>query len=137
MPATSKPSFPEDAWNSRLFAQYRQLVGPTTEAPDPFLWGAFAGAFSFLLGRDARFAWGTGFQVPTLLIALVGTTGKARKSTAIDDVISVIVDPLRARGGDGMSDPTDVVVGSGSGEGFAASLSDKRFTARDGLDEDS
>ena len=73
--------FPESAWQSRLFAEYRDLVGPTTEAPDAFLWGALAGALSFLIGQDARYPWGAGFQPPTLLIALIGTTGKARKST--------------------------------------------------------
>src|SRR5262245_32079430 len=121
--------FPECAWESRLFAEYRELVGPTTEAPDAFLWGALAGALSFLLGQDARFPWGAGFQPPTLLIALVGTTGKARKSTAIDDVLHIVVESLRARGDElmGEPDPTDVVVGSGSGEGFAASLADRKF----------
>ena len=79
--------FPECAWDSRLFAEYRELVGGTTEAPDAFLWGALAGALSFLIGQDARYPWGAGFQPPTLLVALVGTTGKARKSTAIDDVL--------------------------------------------------
>ena len=121
--------FPESAWQSRLFAEYRDLVGPTTEAPDAFLWGALAGALSFLIGQDARYPWGAGFQPPTLLIALIGTTGKARKSTAIDDVLHIVVEPLRVRGDElvGEPDPTDVVVGSGSGEGFAAALADRKF----------
>ena len=100
--------FPESAWESRLFAEYRELVGPTAEAPDAFLWGALAGALSFLIGQDARYPWGAGFQPPTLLVALVGTTGKARKSTAIDDVLHIVVEPLRARGdaAAGEPDPT-------------------------------
>jgi hypothetical protein len=129
--ASTEGGFPESAWESGLFAHYRELVGRTTEAPDAFLWGALAGALSFLIGQDATCPWGASFQPATLLIALVGTTGKARKSTAIDDVLHMVVEPLRARASGREPDPTDVVVGSGSGEGFAAALADKRFSLED------
>lgn len=126
---SSEHGFPACAWESELFSKYRDLVGPTTEAPEAFLWGAFAAALSFLIGQQVTYPWGATFQPPTLLVALIGTTGKARKSTAIDDVLHLVVEPLRDRasGGSGWPDPTDVVVGSGSGEGFAAALADRRF----------
>ncbi len=119
-----KPSLPECAWKSELFSSYRNLVGHTSEAPDAFSWGALLGVLSFLIGRDAFLGWGSGQQTATVFVALLGTTGRARKSTAIDDAVRIVARRLIEQDEGIDSDLTEIVVGTGSGEGFTEALAD-------------
>jgi hypothetical protein len=153
-PADPSPVFPESAFVG-LFADYRQLVAPTTEAPDAFHWASLLASLSALVGRSAKLEGGPDGVTPLLHVALLGRTGKARKSTAMEDAVSLFVDLLpaaievladaRARAqlqvvdGDHLRVPTrdrspatntfeftlDVVRGAGSGEGLAEALADK------------
>ena len=44
------PPFPDATWTG-LFREYRDIVGPTTEAPDVFHYFGFATTFGATLGR--------------------------------------------------------------------------------------
>ena len=126
------PEFPHATWDSDAFDAYRGLVGPTTEAPDAFLWAALAGVLSFLIGRDTWIDWGARREHPIVFPILVGETAKARKSTALHDAVDLVADHLRPRGNpaDGLPDPSEIVRGSGSGEGFLEALADRPFRQR-------
>src|SRR5262245_55012004 len=89
------PVFPEAAFVG-LFGRYRELVGPTTEAPDAFHWASLLASLSALVGRTARLEGGPDGVAPLLHVALVGRTGKARKSTAMEDAVTLLVDALPA-----------------------------------------
>lgn len=149
----STPTFPESAFVG-LFADYRALVAPTTEAPDSFHWASLLASLSALVGRTAKLEGGPAGVVPLLHVALLGRTGKARKSTAMEDAVSLLVDALpgalealaaarapaqlQVVNGDHLRPPSrsessavdattfalDVVRGAGSGEGLAESLAD-------------
>ena len=119
--------FPASAWTG-LFGDYRRLVADTTEAPHCFHWGALAAALSVLVGRDAVLGWGTGEMVPVVHVCVVGPTAKARKSTALDDVVETVVEPLRPLATQPYEpDPMEIVVGVGTGEGFAEAIADRTW----------
>ena len=120
------PTFPPGAWQG-LFQDYRQLVGPTTEAPDAFLWGAMAAAWSVLLGRSVQIPNTIDPISPIIHVALLGDTGVARKSSAVNDVVNLVVNPLKGsiQVVPGEPCPIEVVNGSGSGEGFMERVADR------------
>jgi len=122
-------SFPASAWRSGIFQGYRALLASSTEASDAFLWGALAAALSVLVARTVTLPWGPGVIVATLFVTLVGKTGRARKSSAIDDVIDTIVMPLQSATAD--DGQLEIVTGSGSGEGFCEALADRWITVTD------
>lgn len=149
----SAPLFPESAFVG-LFADYRALVAPTTEAPDSFHWASLLASLSALVGRTAKLEGGPDGVAPLLHVALLGRTGKARKSTAMEDAVSLLIDAfpaalealtdartraqLQVVDGDHLRAPSrghsravdaatftlDVVRGAGSGEGLAEALAD-------------
>jgi len=122
------PVFPEEAWLG-LFAEYRSLLQGTTESSMVFAWGALAAALSALVGRRAALAWGTSKAPPTLQVCLLGPTAKARKSTALSDVIDIVVArTMPGRPDDDAPEPFVVLRGLGSGEGFAEALADTPWT---------
>ncbi len=125
---TNYPTFPQGAWQG-LFQDYRQLVGPTTEAPDAFLWGSMAAAWSVLLGRAVRIPNTIDPISPVIHVALLGDTGVARKSSAVSDAVNIVVNPLKVilQGVPGEPCPVEVVNGSGSGEGFMEQLADRHW----------
>ncbi|MFH1464781.1 MAG: DUF3987 domain-containing protein [Pseudomonadota bacterium] len=116
-----RPEFPEIAWTG-LFGRYREIMAPTTEAPTSFLWGTVAAILSFLVGRGVSLEWGPGRLVPALLTCLVGPTAKVRKSTVIEDALETMARPLLAELNGVWKHPGAIVVGTGSGEGFAEAL---------------
>ena len=74
------PPFPEAAWTG-LFREYRDIVGPTTEAPDVFHYFGFATAFGATLGRR-RYVYHAVKLFPNFYVVLVGRSGLSRKDTA-------------------------------------------------------
>ncbi|MBI4331496.1 MAG: hypothetical protein HY673_09470 [Chloroflexi bacterium] len=71
--------FPEEAWVS-LFKDYRDLVGPTTEAADAFHYATFCQVLGCTLGRDAHL-YHAGKLFPNFYVCLIGKTGLTRKDT--------------------------------------------------------
>ncbi len=134
--ASPFPEFPAIAWRG-LFAKYRDRIAPTTESPPEFLFGALLGALSVLVARTATLPWGSGQMPPVVLVALIGETAKARKSTAIDDVVETIVGPLMPKATrPGEPAPMELLIGSGSGEGFVEALADRRWKPVSSPDND-
>lgn len=121
------PIFPSAAWRG-LFARYRDLVAPTTEAAEALLFGAFMCALSFLVGRSVTLPWGSGRMPPVLHAVVLGTSAKGRKSTALDDAVDIVAEPLMPKAAqDGEPDPAQVITGLGSGEGFAEAIADQMW----------
>ncbi len=83
------PGLPEVAWQG-FFADYRALMGPTTEAPDEFHFGVFCQVLSCIIGRMLH-VYHAGRQYPNFFIGLVGQSGLTRKDTAMnrgEDILS-------------------------------------------------
>lgn len=74
-------TFPESAWTG-LFAVWRDIIAPRTEAPLEFLWAAFLVAVGMTIGRSA---WRESPDpvYPNFYLLLLGPTGDSRKSTAL------------------------------------------------------
>src|SRR5688500_17925764 len=74
-------AFPEAAWTG-LFAKWREIAAPCTEAPLESLWAAFLLTVGLLLGRDV---WRSSPRplYPNFYELLLGKTGDSRKSTVI------------------------------------------------------
>lgn len=123
----AKPVFPEEAFVGSA-KTYRDLVGPTSESPAPFVWGAFMAVLSVLVGRFVTLKMGVRDLTANLIVALLGETALARKSTAIDDAVTAVLEPLRPKPQQqGEPDSLEVVAGSGSGEGFIDAIADKSW----------
>ncbi|OGU70154.1 MAG: hypothetical protein A3H45_10540 [Ignavibacteria bacterium RIFCSPLOWO2_02_FULL_55_14] len=77
----SKP-FPETAWTG-LFATWREIVVPSTEAAPENLWSMFLVAVGLMLGRNV---WAILPReiYPNFFVLLTGRTGDPRKSTALE-----------------------------------------------------
>lgn len=104
---TPWPHFPESAWYG-LVADYRVLVGPTTEAPDVFHYAAFMTTTGALLGRRVHVHYGNPIY-PNFYSLGLGPTGQARKTTAHRRASGLVTDA----GGSFVEIP-----GLGSAEGF-------------------
>lgn len=122
LPPDPIPPFPESAFVGVL-AEYADLVGPTTESARSFQWAACATAISVMIGRAAALPWGPSTMPPTLYVCCLGPTARARKSTALSDVMEILLRPLVGNG----SGPQAVtlVEGSVSGEGIAEAIADQ------------
>lgn len=85
------PEPPAGVWSGWI-GRYRDLMAPTTEAPDAFhLAGALIAA-SMVLGRHC-WTWNGRRLYPNLFVVLIGSSGKSRKDTAMDRAISVMEHP--------------------------------------------
>lgn len=73
--------FPQVAWTG-LFAKWRDIVAPCTEASLESLWSAFLIAAGLILGRSV---WRSSPRplYPNFFLLLLGQTGDSRKSTVI------------------------------------------------------
>jgi len=80
-PQTGLPEFPKEAWRG-LFKEYRDLVGPSTEAPDEYHWAVFLTMVGLILGRNVCLMYPHPLY-PNFFSALIGPTGISRKSTAL------------------------------------------------------
>jgi hypothetical protein len=85
-PITEEPehtvkAFPEAAWHG-LFAKWRDIAAPCTEAALESLWAAFLLAVGMVIGRGA---WRESPQklYPNFYLLLIGQTGDSRKSTVL------------------------------------------------------
>jgi hypothetical protein len=74
------PQLPASAWDG-LVGEYRDLVGPTTEAPDEFHFAAFMVSAGLLIGRRLRVHYGNPLYA-NLYSLMVGQTGVTRKTTS-------------------------------------------------------
>jgi hypothetical protein len=79
--AVPELKIPEIAWRG-LFAEYRDLVGPTTEAPDAFHYGMFLQVLGCTLGTRLRI-YNANDIFPNFYVCLVGTSSSPRKSTVM------------------------------------------------------
>jgi DnaA N-terminal domain len=75
------PVLPEVAWHS-LANEYREIVGPSTEASHVYHFGCFLTAVGAALGRSV-YIEKAGRHYPNLFAVLVGKSGGARKGTAL------------------------------------------------------
>lgn len=75
------PGFPQEAWTG-LFADYRELVGGSTEAPDIYRWRVFLTTAGLILGHGV---WVNNPHplTPNFYSVVIGRTGSPRKTTAI------------------------------------------------------
>jgi hypothetical protein len=113
------PGLPESCWKG-LFADYRELVAPTTEAPDSYHFASFAVVVGALLGRRVWVHYANRLY-PNIYTVLAGTSGLPRKSTSWSrgrDLVDALQDA---------SDPTakpsvQVIHGTGSAEGLLDAL---------------
>lgn len=133
--ARSLPPFPTSAWRG-VFAEYRHLIAPTTEAAPALLFGAFAAGLSFLVGRTVTLAAGTGSMIPVLHAVLLGLSGFGRKSTAMDDMQTVIEPLIPLPSQEGEPPSAEIVNGLGSGEGYAEALADRKWKPTDAGDDE-
>lgn len=65
---------------------------------------------------------------PVVHAVVLGLSAKGRKSTALDDAVEILAEPLMptpAR--DGEPEPAQVITGLGSGEGFAEAIADQQW----------
>ena len=79
--STKAKPFPESAWTG-LFAKWRDVAAPCTEASLESLWAAFLVAVGLVIGR---LAWRESPQklFPNFYLLLIGQTGDSRKSTVL------------------------------------------------------
>jgi len=75
------PVLPEAAWHS-LTREYREIVGPSTEASHAYHFACFVTAVGAALGRTV-YIEKAGRHYPNLFVVLVGKSGGARKGTAL------------------------------------------------------
>ncbi|WP_242334564.1 DUF3987 domain-containing protein [Anaeromyxobacter sp. SG66] len=119
------PQFPESAWIGAT-VDYYNLICNTTEAPDELIFAGIIGVLSALATLSIRLRAGTGFILPILFVCLLGETARTRKTTAMNDAVDVVLDPLRPRSTQpGEPDPFEIVRGQGSGEGLLEALADR------------
>jgi hypothetical protein len=105
------PTLPDAAWHS--FAQrYKEIVAPTTEAPDAYHLGCFLTVVGTALCRSVCFQMGDPLY-PNFYTALVGTAGEPRKGTAISRAAKL----LRA-----IAPSSEVIRSVDSAEGFVDKL---------------
>ena len=114
---TAVLAFPDAAWTG-LFAKWRAIAAPCTEAPLESLWGAFLLTAGLLLGRDV---WRASPRplYPNFYELLLGQTGDSRKST----VIWLAEELLQRVGAD-----VEIIRGIVSTEGLLEALANKEET---------
>lgn len=82
--------FPDTAWTG-LFARYRNLVVPCTEAPPEFHFASFITAVGCLIGRRAWIC-NPRPTYPNFFSLLIGETAQARKTTAYQFALKLFDD---------------------------------------------
>jgi len=109
---STRSELPESCWQG-LFADYKGLVAPTTEAPDAYHFAAFAVVAGALFGRRVWVHYANRLY-PNFYVVLTGKSGLPRKSTSWG----------RARDlADAFQDASvQVIHGTGSAEGFLDAL---------------
>ncbi len=83
--ATAKvepPPFPEEAWTGP-FREYRDVVGPSTEAPDEFHWAVLFETLGLAIGRK-RYLCTPRPLYANAYIMVIAPSGDPRKSTALE-----------------------------------------------------
>lgn len=71
------------------FGAYRDLVEPTTEAPDAFHLGAALALVGAMIGRRVQTRYASDPLFPNLYTVLIGASGSSRKDTAIKRAIGI------------------------------------------------
>jgi hypothetical protein len=118
------PQLPESCWRG-LFVDYRELVGPTTEAPDAYHFASFSVVVGALLGRRVWVHYANRLY-PNFYMVLAGTSGLPRKSTSWNRGRD-LVDALHDASADSASKPPiQVIHGTGSAEGLLDALDGNR-----------
>jgi hypothetical protein len=102
------PEFPEVAWRSGIFDDYRKANQRATEASDAFHFASLWARSAAALGRRVHFHYGMKLY-PNVYIVAFGTTGD-RKTTATRQAAEL---------GNGLK----IISGGGSGEGLADEFS--------------
>ena len=116
------PQVPDKVWVG-LFANYRDLVANTTEAPDAYHFVSFAVAFGAALARRV-YVYHARKLYPNFYTCLVGRTGVSRKDTAWSrgrDIVERLYTEV---------DPTNpvfqIIPGIGSAEALVDALGGER-----------
>lgn len=120
---TSDVTSPPDSIWQGLFSEYRDLVAPTTEAPDAYHFGNFAVVLGATLGRRVWVQYGN-HTYPNFYICEVGTTALTRKGTAWRrglDLLLALHLPTS-----GQPSPLTIIPGIGSAEGLMDCLGGDR-----------
>jgi len=78
------PSFPHEAFRG-IFEAFRLAHTETTEAADEFLFASMLSAVGSVMGRKC-WVWYAHPLYPNFYVAIVGTTARARKSTAANKI---------------------------------------------------
>jgi hypothetical protein len=116
-------AFPEAAWTG-LFADYRDAVGGTTEAPDTYHYFTFALGLGACLGRRL-FVYHAVPLYPNFYVTLVGRTGLSRKDTARSRINKLLSELNTVDASE--EDPKFLMLpGIGSAEGLIESLGGER-----------
>ncbi len=115
--------FPEIVWQG-LLGEYRDLVGPTTEAPDVFHFWMAALGLAAILGRRI-FVYHAGRLYANLYVCLVGASGWARKDTAWNRLKRVL-DDLFVKDEPGDGDWLKIAYGTASWEGFITDVASSK-----------
>jgi hypothetical protein len=84
------PELPESVWRG-IFADYRELMSPTSEASDTYHFAAFLTTIGALLGRSVMIYY-AGPLYPNFYVVIEGRTGISRKSSAIRTAVKTIHD---------------------------------------------
>jgi len=123
--AATQPSLelPATAWRGS-FADYRNMVAPTTEAADAFHYAAFLQVLGCTIGRRLH-VYHADRQFPNFYVCLVGRTGLTRKDTTWSRAESVLRD-LHASSGDDPSPAFKTVRGLRSLEGLLDEIAGER-----------
>ena len=112
-------TFPEAAWRG-IFGAYRELVGPTTEAPDTYHFWLCAFCLGTTLGRRLS-VYHARRLYPNFFTVLVGPTGWGRKDTAWNRIEDILKD-LHVQSGEECGS-FELIPGIGSAEGLIDALS--------------
>lgn len=109
---------PDAVWGNAIASEYVRRYGSCTEAPDAFHLAGFLGAVGIALGRSV---WATQSRriYPNLYLALIGDSGRGRKSTAMHMATEILK----------RLDPGVVTLKSiGSSEGLLEQLAEAEMT---------
>lgn len=104
--------------------RYRDLVAPTTEAPDCFHFASFVTVAGVYLGRRAMSKIGTVEHFPLLHTILVGPSGQSRKDTAISAATSFFEQAALGPGGRHYDMPYETLTHLSTAEGLLQFMSE-------------
>jgi len=89
-PSTPIPALPETVWRG-IFAKYRELMSPASEAPDAYHFGNLLTCAGASMGRSVMIDY-AGELYPNFYTVLEGPTGISRKSSATKRAVQTIHD---------------------------------------------